>query len=74
MPIESKKQSQAKQDWNKKNSHMFGVRVMKNTEADMYDYIMEQSAKGVNAATLFKIALREHMQLQKIMERGEEEK
>lgn len=73
MPIESKKQSKAKNDWMKENSKIYGVRVMKRSESDMYNYIEEQCAKGVSAATLFKIALREHMQIEEIMRRQEEE-
>lgn len=57
MPIESKKQSQAKQDWNKKNSKIFGVRVMKNTEPDLFNFLQEQEAP----ATTIKLALREYM-------------
>lgn len=56
MPIESKKQSQAKQDWMKANSKMYGVRVMKNTEKDIWDFL-----QGKEASTVFKIALREYM-------------
>ena len=73
MPIESKKQSQAKNDWMKENSKIYGVRVMKKSEPEMYNYIEEQCAKGVSAATLFKNTLREHMKIEELM-RQEEEK
>ena len=61
MPIQSKKQSQAKNDWMKENSKVIAVRVMKRTEKDMYDYIILKGESGVSAATLFKLALREYM-------------
>ena len=57
MPIESKKQSQAKADWMKANSKVYGVRVMKNTEKDLWDYL-----QGKEAATVFKAALREYIE------------
>jgi len=57
VPIESKKQSQAKADWMKANSKIYGVRVMKNTEKDLWDYL-----QGKEAATVFKAALREYIQ------------
>ena len=52
MPITSKKQSQAKQDWMKENSKMYGVRVMKNTESDIFEYLQgkipsEEFKKGI---------------------------
>lgn len=56
MPIESKKQSEAKQNWLKENSKVFGVRVMKNSELDIWNFL-----QGKEAATIFKIALREYM-------------
>ena len=57
MPIESKKQSQKKADWLKANSKVFGVRVMKNSEKDIWDYL-----QGKEVATVFKVALREYME------------
>lgn len=65
MPITSKKQSQAKADWMKENSKMYGIRVMKNTETDMFDFIERQKANGVDAAAVFKAALREYMEKHK---------
>lgn len=56
MPIESKKQSEAKQEWMKKNSKVFGVRVMKITEPDLWNFL-----QGKEASTVFKTALREYM-------------
>lgn len=53
MPIESKKQSLAKSNWMKENSKVFGVRVMRTTEQDIFDYL-----EGKNAATEFKKGLR----------------
>lgn len=58
MPIESKKQSKAKADWMKDNSKVYGVRVMINTERDIYDFLQRQT---VPAATVIKKALREYM-------------
>ena len=60
MPIESKKQSKAKQDWMKENSKVYGVRVMKNTEKDLWDYL-----QGKEAAKNFKAALREYIEKHK---------
>ena len=57
MPITSKKQSQAKSDWMKENSKMFGVRVMKKTESDLYEYL-----QGKEASKVFKAALREYIE------------
>ena len=57
MPITSKKQSQAKQDWMKANSRMVSVRIMKNTEADIYEFL-----QGKEAATIIKKALREYIE------------
>ena len=56
MPIESKKQSKAKQEWMKENSKVFGVRVMKNTEPEMWEYL-----QGEEASAIFKAALKEYM-------------
>ena len=52
MPITSKKQSEAKQTWMKNNSKNFCVRVMKNTEKDIFDYLegktpAEEFKKGI---------------------------
>ena len=58
MPIESKKQSQAKQDWMKNNSKVYGVRVMNNqNEKDIWDFLQKQE----QPATTIKKALREYM-------------
>ena len=57
VPIESKKQSQAKADWMKENSKMYGVRVMKNTEPDLWNYLQDKQA-----STVFKLALREYIE------------
>ena len=62
MPIESKKQSQAKSDWMKENSKIYSVRVMKKTETDMFDFVERQKSKGIDAAAVFKKALREYME------------
>lgn len=53
MPITSKNQSEAKQKWMKENSKVFGVRVMRNTEGDIFDYL-----EGKEAATEFKRGIR----------------
>jgi hypothetical protein len=58
MPIKSKKQSQAKQDWMAANSKVYGVRVMNNdNERDLWDFLKAQDSP----ATTIKIALREYM-------------
>lgn len=58
MPIKSKKQSQAKQDWMAANSKVYGVRVMNNdNERDLWDFLKAQDAP----ATTIKIALREYI-------------
>ena len=56
-PIISKKNSAAKQKWMKENSKVFGVRVMKTTEKDLWDYLQDKEASAV-----FKLALREYME------------
>lgn len=58
MPITSKKQSQAKSDWMKDNSKVYGVRVMKRTEPQLYEFLQRQT---VPTATI-KEALREYME------------
>ncbi len=58
MPIISKKQSEAKQKWMKENSKMYGVRVMLNTEKDLYDFLQ---AQDIPSATI-KEAIREYME------------
>ena len=57
MPIESKKQSSAKQEWMKNNSKVYGVRVMKNSEPDLWEFL-----QGKEASTIFKLALREYIE------------
>ena len=57
MPIESKKQSKAKANWMKENSKIFGVRVMKNTEKELWDFLQAQD----NPTTIIKVALREYI-------------
>lgn len=58
MPIESKKQSTAKQNWMKENSKMFAIRVMKNTEQDLWDLLN----KAEVPSAVIKVALREYME------------
>ena len=58
MPITSKKQSKAKADWMKENSKIFGIRVMKKTEADIYDFLISKE----NPTATIKKAVREYMQ------------
>lgn len=60
MPIESKKQSEAKQNWMKENSKVFGVRVMMKSEPDIWNFL-----QGKEASTIFKLALREYMERHK---------
>lgn len=67
MPIESKKQSQAKAEWMKKNSKFYGVRVMKNTEEDILNYL-----EGKVPSTEFKRGIRLLIELEKAnAEKGE---
>ena len=58
MAITSKKQSQAKSNWMRENSKIFSVRVMKNTEADIYNYLTAQE----KPTTVIKEAIKEYMQ------------
>lgn len=58
MPIESKKQSQAKQNWMKENSKMFAIRVMKNTEEDLWDFLHSVEIPSA----VIKSALREYIE------------
>ena len=57
MAITSKKQSQAKSNWMKENSKIFSVRVMKNTEVDIYNYLMSKD----KPTTVIKEAVKEYM-------------
>lgn len=61
MPITSKKQSEAKQKWMKDNSKMYGVRVMINTEKDLYDFLQAQKTPSA----IIKEAIREYMEKHK---------
>ena len=58
MPITSKKQSQAKADWMKDNSKVYGIRIMKRTEPELYEFLQKQK---VPTATI-KEALRYYME------------
>lgn len=49
-------ESEAHKRWMKENSKVFGVRVMKNSEEDIWNYL-----QGKEASTIFKAALREYM-------------
>lgn len=64
MPITSKKQSQAKADWMKANSKSYAVRVMKNTEPDLWNYLHSVE----NPSGTIKAALREYMKRRKCEE------
>lgn len=57
-PIESKKQSKAKADWMKANSKMYAIRVMKNTEPDLWEFLQAASVPS----EVIKKALREYME------------
>lgn len=61
MPIESKKQSTAKQNWMKENSKMFAIRVMKNTEKDLWDFL----TNAKEPSKIIKTAVREYMERHK---------
>ena len=56
MTITSKKQSQAKADWMAKNSKMFAIRVMKNTEPDLWEML----TSAPEPSKLIKAALRQY--------------
>ena len=58
MPITSKKQSVAKAEWMKQNSKMFAIRVMKNTEPDLWNFLFSAS----EPSKTIKIAIREYME------------
>ena len=52
LPIQAKKNSEAKQEWMKNNSKVYSVRVMKNTEQDIFEYLEgkipgEEFKKGI---------------------------
>ena len=46
-------ESEAKKRWMKENAKVFGVRVMRTTEKDIFDYL-----EGKNPSTEFKKGLR----------------
>ena len=52
----TKKTSEAKYRWMQENSKTFQVRVMKRTEADIWEYLQDKKP-----APVFKAALREYM-------------
>lgn len=58
MPIESKKQSEAKQNWMKENSKMFAIRVMKNTEQDLWEFL----SKAETPSAVIKTAIRYYIE------------
>lgn len=51
------KETEAHKRWMKENSRIYSVRVMKNTEADIFEFL-----QGKEVATIIKIALREYME------------
>lgn len=61
-------ESEAKRKWQKENTVMISVKLQKSTDADILAFL-----EGKSKQTIIKKALREHMQLQKIMERGEDD-
>ena len=58
--------SAAKKAWMKENSRLFAIKVMKRTEADIFDFLTAQS----NPSATIKAAIREYMQNHKIKEQG----
>ena len=57
MPIESKKQSVAKQNWLKENSKIFAIRVMKNSEQGLFEFLSSQN----EPSKVIKTAIYEYM-------------
>ena len=60
MPITSKKQSSAKQAWDKKHRKIFGLCAMIPKDNDIIEYL-----EGKQASTIIKQALREYMERHK---------
>lgn len=61
-------ESEAKRKWQKENTVMIPVKLQKSTDADILAYL-----EGKSKQTIIKIALREHMQIEKIMQEQEGE-
>lgn len=53
--------TEARKEWELKNKWVFSISIMRNSEADIVEYLQENEAKGVRRGTLIKEALREKM-------------
>ena len=53
--------SEAKKKWDKENSIIFSVKLMRRTEADIVNFLDASLKRGVSRGTIIKKALREYM-------------
>ena len=53
--------SEAKKKWDKENSMVFSIKLMRKSEADIIEYLESNQSKGIRRGTIFKKALREYM-------------
>lgn len=51
------KESEAHKRWMRENSKIYGVRIMKNSEPDLWEFL-----QGKEASAIIKLALREYME------------
>lgn len=48
--------------WDKENTIVFSLKIMKRTEADIYEFLTKCQANGIGKGTIIKTALREYME------------
>lgn len=51
------KESEAHKRWMRENSKIYGVRIMKNSEPDLWEFL-----QGKEASAIIKLALREYIE------------
>lgn len=51
------KESEAHKKWMKENSKIYGVRIMKNSEPDLWEFLQEKESSAI-----IKLALREYIE------------
>ena len=53
--------SEAKNKWDRENSIVFSIKLMKKTDADIIEFLNSQLAQGISKGQTIKIALREYI-------------
>ena len=53
--------SDAKKRWDKENTIIFSIKLMKRTEPDIIEFLEKCQEQGISRGTIFKTALREYI-------------